>query len=391
MPYRDPFSPYSPFSRPPRLPWTHAAQDPAWRDALSTGETLGATGLGWALSLLAGGAGGTAFFGPVGAALPHIIHDLTGQDRAYDAAKEYMRNVLQYRVDLPQRLKGAEQLSGLASLHTPEDIKTSAEWAALGLMGNPEQEADHIAHRHVWTSGHPELVAYFMAHAPELKDAIMWDMFRTETMLMAPVPWDMAPTVPRGWTDQDDREVTAWLQNQGLMSRFFLRRVGDRIDASWKMYPLGILFGLGFDTASEVALLAISAGAAAQGLPFQAVVSLPIIFAAGMSLMDTTDGAFMSKAYAWAFSNPVRKVFYNLTVTSLSVFVALFVGVVELSQLLINQLKLSGGIFDAISGFSFASLGFVIVAAFVVTWVAALVIFKVRRVEERWGEIVAGE
>jgi len=170
MPYRDPFSPYSPFSRPPRLPWTHAAQDPAWRDALSTGETLGATGLGWALSLLAGGAGGTAFFGPVGAALPHIIHDLTGQDRAYDAAKEYMRNVLQYRVDLPQRLKGAEQLSGLASLHTPEDIKTSAEWAALGLMGNPEQEADHIAHRHVWTSGHPELVADFMAHAPELKE-----------------------------------------------------------------------------------------------------------------------------------------------------------------------------------------------------------------------------
>ena len=176
----------------------------------------------------------------------------------------------------------------------------------------------------------------------------------------------------------------------GLMSRIF-GRLFKLVTQSWHLYPIGILFGLGFDTASEVALLAISAGAAAQGLPFQAVVSLPIIFAAGMSLMDTTDGAFMSKAYAWAFSNPIRKVFYNLTVTSLSVFVALFVGVVELSQLLINQLRLSGGIFDAISGLSFGSLGFVIVAAFVVTWAAALVIFKVRRVEERWGEIVAGE
>jgi len=175
-----------------------------------------------------------------------------------------------------------------------------------------------------------------------------------------------------------------------LMSRIF-GRLFKLVSQSWHLYPIGILFGLGFDTASEVALLAISAGAAAQGLPFQAVVSLPIIFAAGMSLMDTTDGAFMSKAYAWAFSNPIRKVFYNLTVTSLSVFVALFVGAVELSQLLINQLRLSGGIFDAISGLSFGSLGFVIVAAFVVTWAAALVIFKVRRVEERWGEIVAGE
>src|SRR5205085_7964418 len=102
---------------------------------------------------------------------------------------------------------------------------------------------------------------------------------------------------------------------------------------SWQMYPIGFLFGLGFDTASEVALLAISAGAATQGLPFTAVISLPIIFAAGMSLMDTTDGAFMAKAYSWAFSNPIRKLFYNITRTGLSVFVALFVGMVGLSQI----------------------------------------------------------
>ncbi|HEY4024875.1 MAG TPA: HoxN/HupN/NixA family nickel/cobalt transporter [Candidatus Dormibacteraeota bacterium] len=176
----------------------------------------------------------------------------------------------------------------------------------------------------------------------------------------------------------------------GLMSRLF-GRLFRLVSESWHMYPVGFLFGLGFDTASEVALLAISAGAAAQGVPFLAIVSLPVIFAAGMSLMDTTDGAFMAKAYSWAFSNPIRKVFYNVTVTALSVFVALFVGMVELGQLLIGQLGLKGPVFDAISGLSFGSLGFVIVGAFVVTWAVAFAVFKVRRVEERWTELVTGE
>ena len=176
----------------------------------------------------------------------------------------------------------------------------------------------------------------------------------------------------------------------GLMTRLF-GRLFRLIGSSWQLYPVGFLFGLGFDTASEVALLAISAGAAAKGLPFLAVVSLPLIFAAGMSLMDTTDGAFMSKAYAWAFSNPIRRVFYNLTVTSLSVFVALFVGLVELLQIAVRTADLKGGPFDAIAGLDFGVLGFVIVAAFVVTWAVAFTIFKVRRVEERWTELVAGE
>jgi high-affinity nickel-transport protein len=176
----------------------------------------------------------------------------------------------------------------------------------------------------------------------------------------------------------------------GLMARVF-GRLFKMVSESWHLYPIGLLFGLGFDTASEVALLAVSAGAAAQGLPFLAIVSLPVIFAAGMSLADTTDGAFMAKAYSWAFSNPIRKVFYNLTVTALSVFVALFVGMVELCQILISQLRLRGGLFDAISGLDFGSLGFVIVGAFVVTWAVAFAVFKLRRVEERWTELVAGE
>ncbi len=141
----------------------------------------------------------------------------------------------------------------------------------------------------------------------------------------------------------DEQKLEDALANQGLMSRFFLKRVGDRIDASWKMYPLGILFGLGFDTATEIGLLAIAAGVATHHVPFLAVISLPIIFAAGMSLMDTADGAFMSQAYGWAFSNPIRKVYYNITVTSLSVAVALVIGTIELLQVMAAKFSLDGG------------------------------------------------
>jgi high-affinity nickel-transport protein len=184
----------------------------------------------------------------------------------------------------------------------------------------------------------------------------------------------------------------AGLENEpiagGIMTRIF-GRLFRVIEHSWQMYPIGFLFGLGFDTASEVALLAISAGAAAQGLPFTAVISLPLIFAAGMSLMDTADGAFMSNAYSWAFASPIRKVFYNLTVTSLSVFVALFVGVVELAQILVQILHLRGPVFQAIANFDFiGKAGYVIVAAFALTWVGAFLIYKVRRIDERWAALV---
>jgi high-affinity nickel-transport protein len=169
----------------------------------------------------------------------------------------------------------------------------------------------------------------------------------------------------------------------GLLTRLF-GRLFRLITHSWQMYLVGFLFGLGFDTASEISFLAISAGAAAQHIPIYALISLPLIFAAGMSLMDTADGAFMSQAYSWAFSNPVRKVFYNLTVTALSVFVALFVGLFELSQLLIQQLHLRGGAWDAIGGMDLGVMGFVIVGAFVVTWAGALVIYRGLHIEDRW-------
>jgi len=175
----------------------------------------------------------------------------------------------------------------------------------------------------------------------------------------------------------------------GVMSRIF-GRLFRVIRHSWQMYPIGFLFGLGFDTASEVAILAISAGAAAKGLPFVAVIALPLIFAAGMSLMDTVDGAFMAKAYSWAFTSPIRKVFYNLTMTSLSVFVALFIGGMELMQALIRAFGLKGGAFSAIASFDLVGrAGYFIVAAFVLAWVAALLIYKARRIDERWGERIS--
>ena len=175
----------------------------------------------------------------------------------------------------------------------------------------------------------------------------------------------------------------------GLLTRLF-GRLFRLITRSWQMYLVGFLFGLGFDTASEISFLAISAGAAAQHIPIYALISLPLIFAAGMSLMDTADGAFMSRAYSWAFSNPVRKVFYNLTVTALSVFVALFVGLFELSQLLIQQLDLRGGAWDAIGRMNIGVMGFVIVGAFIVTWAGAILIYRGLHIEERWSSGLRG-
>jgi nickel/cobalt transporter (NiCoT) family protein len=185
--------------------------------------------------------------------------------------------------------------------------------------------------------------------------------------------------------EYDEAALERRLQDRGFMNRFF-GRLSRSITESWHMYPLGFLFGLGFDTASEVGLLAIGAGAATSGVPFWAVLSLPVIFAAGMAMMDTADGAFMTKAYGWAFSQPVRKVYYNITVTGLSVAVALLVGTVELLAVVQNRLGLHGGAWDAVAtvGGSLNVVGLVIVALFVVTWAGSYLVWKVWRIEERW-------
>ncbi|MBO0731051.1 MAG: HoxN/HupN/NixA family nickel/cobalt transporter [Acidimicrobiaceae bacterium] len=185
----------------------------------------------------------------------------------------------------------------------------------------------------------------------------------------------------RGTIDQD--ELERQLNARGMMNRFF-GSMARRIDAPWKMYPIGLLFGLGFDTATEVALLVLSGTAVASGLPFWAVLCLPILFAAGMSLLDTIDGSFMNFAYGWAFSKPVRKVYYNITITALSVGVAFVIGTIELLSVLSTQLDLSGGIWNWTANFNINHAGFIIVGLFVGTWVVALAIWRFGRVEDRW-------
>ena len=180
-----------------------------------------------------------------------------------------------------------------------------------------------------------------------------------------------------------DEELDAQLDKRGLMNRF-LGPIARRADAPWKMYPIGMLFGLGFDTASEVALLVLAGSAVVSGLPFYAILSLPILFAAGMCLFDTIDGCFMNFAYDWAFAKPVRKVYYNLTITGLSVFVAVFIGTIEILGLIGSEYNLSGGFWAFMGNLDINKAGLVIVAIFVLTWIAALAIWRFGKIEQKW-------
>jgi nickel/cobalt transporter (NiCoT) family protein len=180
-----------------------------------------------------------------------------------------------------------------------------------------------------------------------------------------------------------EAELEDQLNRRGFMNRFY-GRATRAIKKPWHMYPLGCLFGLGFDTATEIALLAAAGTAAAGGLPWYAILCLPILFAAGMSLLDTIDGAFMNFAYGWAFSRPVRKIFYNITITGLSVAVALVIGTIELLAVFADKLSLTGGVWDLVSNLDLNLVGYVIVGLFVVTWALALSVWHFGHVEERW-------
>ncbi|CAB4729953.1 MAG: HoxN/HupN/NixA family nickel/cobalt transporter [Actinobacteria bacterium] len=181
----------------------------------------------------------------------------------------------------------------------------------------------------------------------------------------------------------NEEELEKHLNSRGLLMRFF-GPIARRIDKSWKMYPLGILFGLGFDTATEIGLLVLAGSSVIAGLPWWAVISLPLFFAGGMSLLDTIDGSFMNFAYGWAFSKPVRKVYYNIIITGLSVAVALFVGGLEICQVIAQQLNLSGFFWDYALEFNLNSAGYFIVGAFVVVWSIALLLWRYGKIEERW-------
>ena len=181
----------------------------------------------------------------------------------------------------------------------------------------------------------------------------------------------------------DEAALERQLNNRGALNRIF-GRFTRSITRSWQMYPLGMLFGLGFDTATEIALLVLAGTTAAAGLPWYAILCLPVIFAAGMSLLDTIDGSFMNVAYSWAFCKPVRKVYYNIAITVLSVAVALIVGTAELLGLLAGQLGWRGGFWDWLAGLDLNAIGFVIVGLFVLTWAGALLVWRIGRIEQRW-------
>jgi len=183
--------------------------------------------------------------------------------------------------------------------------------------------------------------------------------------------------------EKDGAELERQLENRGLLNRF-LGRFTKSITKSWHMYPIGLLFGLGFDTATEIALLVLAGTSAAAGLPWYAILCLPVLFTAGMCLLDTVDGSFMNFAYGWAFSNPVRKIYYNITITGLSVAVALLIGSIELLGLFASQLGWRGAFWDWLGGLDLNTVGFAVVGMFVLTWVVALLVWRYGRIEEKW-------
>ena len=188
--------------------------------------------------------------------------------------------------------------------------------------------------------------------------------------------------------EYDEATLEQHLNNRGFMNRF-LGGLTKSVRKPWHIYPIGVLFGLGFDTATEVGLLVLAGGAAAFELPFYAILVLPVLFAAGMCLLDTIDGVFMNVAYGWAFFKPVRKVFYNITITSLSVVVALGIGTVELISVLTDQLDITSGPLAAIASLPLDYAGYAIVGLFVVAWVVAVLVWKYGRIEERWSANLA--
>ena len=181
----------------------------------------------------------------------------------------------------------------------------------------------------------------------------------------------------------DEAELERHLHSRGFLTRV-LGRVVRRVSKPWHLYPVGLLMGLGFDTATQVALLVLAAGSAAFVLPWYAILVLPILFAAGMSLFDTADGILMSRAYGWAFLKPIRKVFYNLAVTLLSVTVALVIGLLVLIGLVVERLDLESGPLLWVASLDLGHVGFAIVGLFVLTWALALAVWRLGRIEERW-------
>ena len=180
-----------------------------------------------------------------------------------------------------------------------------------------------------------------------------------------------------------EEDLNTLLAGAGFLARIF-RPLFRMISKSWHMYPLGVLFGLGFDTATEIGLLGIAAAEASKGLPIWSILIFPALFTAGMSLIDTTDSIVMLGAYGWAFVKPIRKLYYNMTITAVSVIVALIVGGIEALGLIGDQLSLSGRFWSMVGDLNdnFGTIGYVIIGIFVLSWIVSIVVYRAKRYDE---------
>ena len=212
--------------------------------------------------------------------------------------------------------------------------------------------------------------ALFLLFIAALNMVILWDVFKT------------FQSVKKGGYYSED-SLNELLNQRGLLGRFF-RPLFQLIDQSWKMYPLGLLFGLGFDTATEVGLLGISAQQASAGLPIWSILIFPALFTAGMCLIDTTDGILMLGAYSWAYIKPIRKLYYNLTITLVSVLVALLVGGLEVLGIMGSRLGLQGEFWDFIERVSenFGAVGYCIIGIFLVSWAVSTIVYRLKKYDE---------
>ncbi|WP_327121469.1 HoxN/HupN/NixA family nickel/cobalt transporter [Nocardia sp. NBC_01730] len=198
--------------------------------------------------------------------------------------------------------------------------------------------------------------------------------------------WRVFRQMRRG--EFDEAQLERQLNSRGLLNRV-LRPVVGLVREPRHMFPVGLLFGLGFDTVTEVGLLVIAGGAAATGLPWYSILILPVLFSAGMALFDSLDGSFMSYAYDWAFARPVRKIYYNLVITGLSVAVALLIGGQEIVSIFAEKLEVESGVIGWVGNLDLGDLGYIIVGLFVLTWAVAIVVWRLAGVERRWQDGLA--
>ncbi len=208
----------------------------------------------------------------------------------------------------------------------------------------------------------------FLVIIAAINAIVLWDIYKT---------WR---NVRRGGT-YSDQSLEEYLSNRGLLARLF-RPLLKSVNNSWNMYPIGVLFGLGFDTASEVGILGMSATAGGGGMPIWFILLLPLLFVAGMSLVDTTDGVAMLGAYGWAYVRPVRKLYYNMNITLVSVLVALVIGGIEVLQVISTETGASGGIWDWAQNVPFSVMGFYIIGIFLASWIISMIVYKMRGIDK---------